>query len=122
MQALLCTLSLPHPASVSFSSLSLLALLFLLARCSSWPPSKGKVELPCLSPCAVQRHPCKVLCFSQQVGAVMWLVGAVRSGGGGEDVEREWREILKGDKERERERGVKEMPQTVLPFPLVCLC
>jgi len=35
----------------------------------------------------------------------MWLVGAVRSGGGDEDVESEWREILKGDNERERSGG-----------------
>lgn len=52
----------------------------------------------------------------------MWLVGAVRSrgGGGGEDVEREWREILNGDNERERERSGGNATAGA-PFPLACL-
>lgn len=51
----------------------------------------------------------------------MCLKGAVRRGEG-EDAEREWREILKGDNEREQEsRGGEEMLQLVLTFPLACL-
>lgn len=53
--------------------------------------------------------------------AVTWLEGAVRSRGQGEDVEKEWREKLKGDREQES-RGGEEMLQLVLPFPLACLC
>lgn len=46
-------------------------------------------------------------------------MGAVGSGEEGEDVEGEWREILKRDDEGERR--VEEMSQLVHPFPPACL-